>query len=445
MAPLFSVFLYVVTFTCCSCFSVPPSCITVRTSSFAEANPFEALAASRAFDRPPTDGQPHYCFHHTHAPSGMRAIDKLDNGELDIVALGSTPAANAIARGIGITVLSVMHGLSGSESLAVRPRVKNPQDLRGKAIGVPCGSTSHYALLAFLKQTGVSKDVKVVCGSPNDLLNKWFMYNASQSNHAEFIDGVFVWRPPVTKLYQDGAARLADAGLTAQWHKDVFNVWVVRNDFLHNHPRAVALFMNYVTVVSENIVLVPSNWDAGSPYIKLMVGMCLAPPAHSNETIAQPDDIPGIIDLKGTYGDDMVILQSELTFYNQETMLSCSYMGHSKTLCNCQGNAGVSCTAVQLSETASFVLERKALAAKLPTPMYIHQNYLNSSFITTKNNHGIEIKPSDIFEKRNRTQFLAYKIAPLASAACNKLTTTTLTTNAGLLYSNDVTIGLGYP
>jgi ABC-type taurine transport system substrate-binding protein len=172
----------------CSLSQQSAPCIPVRTSSFAEANPFEAVVAANAINR---NGQPHYCFQHTHAPSGMRAVDKLDNDELDIAALGSTPAANAIARGCDITVLSVMHGLSGSESLAVRShRISNPQDLRGKSVGVPCGSTSHYALLAFLKQTGVANDAKVVCGSPNELLKLW--KNKNNISDPNYIDGIFV-------------------------------------------------------------------------------------------------------------------------------------------------------------------------------------------------------------------------------------------------------------
>jgi hypothetical protein len=221
--------------------SSPSPCIVVRTSSFAETNPYEALVATHAFDGRSlitSSGGDCYSFRHTVAPSGMRAIDKIDNDELDIVALGSTPAANGIARGVGFTVLSVMHGLSGSESLAVRG-ISNPQELRGKTIGVPCGSTAHYALLAFLKQTGVGQDqVNVVCDNPNNLKRRFLNVTTAD------IDGAWLWRPPVTEMYQSGgASRLADAGLTAQWKKDVFNVWAVRNDFLKRHPNAVRWFL----------------------------------------------------------------------------------------------------------------------------------------------------------------------------------------------------------
>ena len=440
--PLFLVaplFLFVRKVTSSSSSSSP--CVVVRTSSFAETNPFEALAATHAFDGRRGSGIPGgdcYSFRHTVAPSGMRAIDKMDNDELDIVTLGSTPAANGIARGVGFTVLSVMHGLSGSESLAVRD-IDSPQELRGKTIGVPCGSTAHYALLAFLKQTGV-QEVNVVCDNPNNLKKRFL--NATTAD----IDGAWLWRPPVTEMYQNGASRLADAGLTAQWKKDVFNVWAVRNKFLKKHPKAVAHFMNYVTVVSEDIVVKPQDWKSDSPFINLMVGMCLRPPPGFSG-VANSSMRPGIISQENNFGDDMVFLSNELTNYLYETMISCDYMGPSSGVssnkCDCSGS-GVPCAAVQLSETASFVLQEKALAATLPTPKDIYQNFFNSSFVSLLDGENHRTTMKDIFDE-NHTKFVAISRPPDKRAACDSTQIVVLGGVDGVLWSNNNSIALGYP
>ena len=209
----------------------------------------------------------------------------------------------------------------------------------------------------------------------------------------------------------------------------------------------VAHFMNYVTVVSQDIVSNPLLWQSNSPYINLMVGMCLRP--LQGYAVANSTMRPGIIREQNNFGDDMVFLSNELTNYRYKTMISCDYMGPSRndnneqTSCNCL-NSGVPCTAVQLSETASFVLQEKALAANLPTPKEIYTIFFNSSFVSLMDGKKHRTTLQDIFDE-NHTKFVAISRPPSKEAACDSTQIVVLEGENGVMWSNDNSVALGYP
>ena len=153
----------------------------VRSSSFGEPDAFEVVPAMGFDDGP-------YRFRHYKASAGMLVIEKLDNAELDIAALGSTPAASAVARGANFTFLRVQHTKGGSQSLCVKDGINNAQDLVGKTVATPCGSTAHYALLYFLQQTKLSGQVNVRCAGPGEIALLW----DKPIGDPDWIDGGFV-------------------------------------------------------------------------------------------------------------------------------------------------------------------------------------------------------------------------------------------------------------
>ena len=115
--------------------------------------------------------------------SGMVSVGKLEKGELELAVLGSPPTTIALSppRSLPLQVISIQEEFWESDGMLVRPEIKNVEDLRGKTIGAPFGSTSHYQLLVFLRIAGVCIDMCVgMCAHMSvcmdmceDMLDSW--------------------------------------------------------------------------------------------------------------------------------------------------------------------------------------------------------------------------------------------------------------------------------
>lgn len=168
-------------------------------------------------------------------PSGPNVVAALAAGEVDIARIGSVPTVSALVRKLPIEVIAVSGVIATSERLIARHAVGSVKALEGRAVGVPTGSTAHYALLAAFKVHGVdAAKVKVVGLKPADLLAAWKRGD---------IDAAYVWGPFSNQLETEGGHQLL---ATRDLQKDgyfLFNDYVVRKDFAAKHPQAVAAFL----------------------------------------------------------------------------------------------------------------------------------------------------------------------------------------------------------
>ena len=112
---------------------------TVRLGYFTEAQPFE-VACARGWFEGDLDVEV-VCLPQS---AGVGAVSKIDDGDLEISLLGSTPAAAAIARGVKLKNYFIAHLKGESQALLVRPEIVSPADLQGMTIGTPFGSTAHF-------------------------------------------------------------------------------------------------------------------------------------------------------------------------------------------------------------------------------------------------------------------------------------------------------------
>jgi ABC-type taurine transport system substrate-binding protein len=199
----------------------------VRISTFGAFDPNEVASAIGAFDDGP------YRYRQYTASSGMSAIDKLLNGEVDITTMGSPPAASAVGRSGELKYIGLQDLIMGDDALVAKPGINNAQDLVGKKIGIPCGSTSHYMVVFFLQQTAVV-DVEIVCDNPAELKAMW---------DADEIDAIAIWGHWKIHALSSGGKKIMDPSVASMWGKDIFSIWAVRNDFLAKHPEAVKNFV----------------------------------------------------------------------------------------------------------------------------------------------------------------------------------------------------------
>ena len=173
----------------------------VRLGYFTEAQPFEVACARGWFEAADLDIEV-VCLPQS---AGVGAVSKIDDGDLEISLLGSTPAAAAIARGVKLKNYYVAHLKGESQALLVRPDIVSPADLQDMTIGTPFGSTAHFYSTYIPVVSGVEFNL-VDC---NDDCPE--LYDAGK------IDGAFVWDPRMAALKDRGATILYTARLLGEW------------------------------------------------------------------------------------------------------------------------------------------------------------------------------------------------------------------------------------
>jgi taurine transport system substrate-binding protein len=167
--------------------------------------------------------------------SGRDVNTAIASGSIDIGLVGSSPAAAGLANGLPYDVIAFYDVIGDAEALAVRDSIKSFADLKGKKIGAPFGSTTHYSLLQVLKLNKISPDeVTLLDFNPSDLLAAWTRGD---------IDAAYVWQPTLQKLYDDGGTKLIGSDEVAAQGFPTFDVAVATHDFSSKYPEVVAVYL----------------------------------------------------------------------------------------------------------------------------------------------------------------------------------------------------------
>ena len=156
--------------------------------------------------------------------SGAKAITAMASGDVDIALAGSSPIAAGVSRGLPIKLFWIVENINDAEALVVRDGagITAPQDLKGRKIGVPFVSTTHFHTLFALEQFGIDpSEVKLLNMQPNAIAAAWERGD---------IDAAFVWDPALGRIKKSGTV-LISSGQLAAWGKATFDGMVVRNEF----------------------------------------------------------------------------------------------------------------------------------------------------------------------------------------------------------------------
>jgi taurine transport system substrate-binding protein len=158
-------------------------------------------------------------------------------GQLSFGGVGNPPATIGAGRGLTYKGIFVLNMLGPVESLAVRTSkgIEKPQDLVGKTMAAPFGSTTHYLTIAYLRENGVDPTtVKLLDMSPSDAAAAWIRGD---------IDAAYVWEPSLNKMVQNGGKILMDSGTMAARGFPTWDIAVVMDDFAAKYPDFVTKFV----------------------------------------------------------------------------------------------------------------------------------------------------------------------------------------------------------
>ncbi|MEC3917764.1 taurine ABC transporter substrate-binding protein [Nocardia sp. CDC160] len=195
--------------------------------------------------------------------SGATVIQAFGSNSLDLGLLGSAAAARALSAPLNIGMKAVwVHDVIGAaESLVVKDSaITSVTGLRGKKIGVPFASTSHYSLLAALTAAGIERDVTLVNLQPDAIAAAW---------KGGDIDAAFIWEPTLSELVKNGHV-VTTAADTAKAGKPTYDLEGARSEFVSANPKFLEVWTAAQNWAVNQINTAP---DAAATRISAQLGV----------------------------------------------------------------------------------------------------------------------------------------------------------------------------
>ena len=177
--------------------------------------------------------------------SGPPMNESLAAGASDIGVIGDVPVVSAIAAGQNNPVVAIAAHAPDSYGVigAADSDISSVADLNGKVLATTIGSTSHehFDLLLAANGIDINTDVQLVNISTGDAATVL-------ANHEA--DAVALWEPNITRLVENGTAKLiatgSDCGLLG------VNPIVARADFADKNPGILKVYIEqYARAVKE--------------------------------------------------------------------------------------------------------------------------------------------------------------------------------------------------
>ncbi|RQS57362.1 taurine ABC transporter substrate-binding protein [Burkholderia sp. Bp8984] len=193
--------------------------------------------------------------------SGADVIRALASGSVQLGEAGSSPIAAGLSQGLDISLFWVLDNINDAEALVARngSGVTSVAALKGKKIGVPFVSTSHFHTLVALQAAGVNpNDVKIVNLRPPEVAAAWTRGD---------IDATYIWDPVLAKVKQSGTVLTTSGKVAKESGKATFDGFVVSRKFARENPEFVARFVKVLAAADADYRAHAAAWKVGSPQV----------------------------------------------------------------------------------------------------------------------------------------------------------------------------------
>lgn len=257
--------------------------------------------------------------------SGAKVINAMASGDVHISLAGSSPIAAGVSRGLDIELIYIYEDIASAEAMVVRngSGIVSPQDLKGKKLGVPFVSTTHFHTLFALEQFGINpKEVKILNMQPPAIAAAWERGD---------IDAAFVWDPALGRIKETGKV-LITSGTLSTWGKATFDGCVANKTWAAANPEFMVKYIKTLAEVDASYRDNPSAWTPDSRMAKNII----------KQVGGNAKDVPGVLAL--------------YDFPSLEEQASDRWLGGGK-------NGGA---ARALFYTSEFLLKEKKLEKLLP-------------------------------------------------------------------------------
>lgn len=213
--------------------------------------------------------------------SGAKVINAMASGDVQIALAGSSPIAAGVSRGVDMQLFWIVEDIAAAEALVVRNGsgidIHDPTTLKGKKIGVPFVSTTHFHMLFALEVWGIDpKDVTLLNMQPNQIVAAWERGD---------IDGGFVWDPALGRIKKDGQVMITSGELSAKG-KATFDGMVVSRPFAEQNKEFMAKFVRVMADADAAYRDHKADWTPDSAEVKAIVSLVGGEPAEVPDVLA---------------------------------------------------------------------------------------------------------------------------------------------------------------
>lgn len=197
--------------------------------------------------------------------SGGEISTALASGNVPIGVIGSTGTTAAATRGVDLELFWILDNIGKSEALVVRngSGIEKPEDLKGKNVGVPFVSTSHFHLLVGLEQVWKvdPREVNILNMKPPQIIAAWQRGD---------IDAAYVWPPALTELLKNGKT-IADSETIGAASVPTFDGLVADKKWAADNPKFMAAFTKVLAEAYADYNENKAAWTADSPQVQGIV------------------------------------------------------------------------------------------------------------------------------------------------------------------------------
>ncbi|MFQ6018282.1 MAG: taurine ABC transporter substrate-binding protein [Kiloniellaceae bacterium] len=212
--------------------------------------------------------------------SGAKVITAMASGDVQLSLAGSSPIAAGVSRGLDLELVWIVEDIASAEALVVRDGsgIIAPQDLKGKTLGVPFASTTHFHTLFALEQFGIEpRALKILNMQPPQIAAAWERGD---------IDAAFVWDPALGAIKKTGKV-LITSGLLSSWGKATFDGMLANKKFASENPDFMCKFIKTIAAADDAYRSNPAAWSPESAEVKAIVKLIGG----------NPEDVPTVLDL----------------------------------------------------------------------------------------------------------------------------------------------------
>ncbi len=184
---------------------------------------------------------------------GGDVIRAMASGDVQLGEVGSTGIATAISQGMDVELFWILEDIAAAEALVARngSGVNGIADLKGKKIGTPFVSTSHFQLLYAMQKAGLkSSDAQVLNMRPPEIAAAWGRGD---------IDATFIWDPVLSNVKKNGKVLMTSGDICKQG-ACTFDGLIVTRKFAKENPEFMVAMVKALAKADDDYRSNPKAW-----------------------------------------------------------------------------------------------------------------------------------------------------------------------------------------
>jgi taurine transport system substrate-binding protein len=188
---------------------------------------------------------------------GGDVIRAMASGDVAIGEVGSAGVATAISQGMDVDLFWILEDIAAAEALVARngSGINSVADLKGKKVGVPFVSTTHFHLLYAMELAGLKRgDVQILNMRPPEIAAAWGRGD---------LDATFIWDPVLSTVKKNGKV-IVTSGELCKKGKCTFDGLIVSKKFAAENPQFMTALVKMIAKADADYRANPKAWTADS-------------------------------------------------------------------------------------------------------------------------------------------------------------------------------------